>query len=672
MSDDLLYFNGVNGATGDYGLPPMSGEDLASVIQGEADEELLSELKYRTAQKSESHFGVKEGVDPKKLDESGWGVLFTHDADPAVREALEPLLNLRREQAGERYRCYEKGDAFRVGKDNKNNWLARHGAGPGPVDPEKVPYYVLIVGSPEKIPYRFQSQLDVQFAVGRIDFGDDLDAYDNYARSVVAAETGQVELGRKISFFGVANEGDAATNLANEHLVSPILDHLGNKQPSWEVASFLKDRATKSDLGSLLGGDETPSLLFTTSHGMEFPMGDPRQLVHQGALLCQDWPGPQAWQGQGPIPQDHYFASDDLPQNANLLGLIGFFFACYGCGTPRYDEFAKQAFKDKRAEIAPHAFLADLPSRMLSNPGGGALAVIGHVERAWGCSFVWKGAGSQTTVFESTLDRLLGGHPVGSAIEYFNERYAELSTVLSDDLEEMEFGVAIDPFELAAKWTANNDARGYMVIGDPAVRLPVVAEGGEGKERPVIELQELAGSSVDATPTPTPTPTPAPAATPAATPAPTPAPAETMPAPGGVADLDPNQSFGIFGGGSKEPGVASEPSPIQGFLQKIGDFMAETVNDAITLEVDTYVSREMEQVRYENGEYTHATLRASTRIKVDGDTQICVPQDAEGKIDAEMWALHMEAVQQAQDTRTQMIRTALDAASGFLGVVKGV
>ena len=478
MPSEELFFNGINGATGSYLLPPMSPQDLSKIARGETlDESHLLELKSWYERTSQKHFGPKEGVDPKKLDESGWGVLFAFedkDRVPAIREALKELLDLRKEQAGERYREYVGPDSYRPA-ESKTEFLARHGAGPGPVDPDKVPYYLLIVGDPERIPYRFQYQLDVQYAAGRICF-DTLEEYARYARSVVMAETGKVSLPRRASFFGVQNLDDPATGLSATELVAPLAERMSEDQEKggWKVETVLGSDAKRARLAKLMGGAETPAFLFTASHGMGFPIEDSRQLRHQGALLCGDWPGPQNWRKE--IPEDFYLAADHVPDDARLQGLVSFHFACYGAGTPRLDDFAHQAFKQPVA-IAPHAFVARLPQRLLGHPKGGALAVVGHVERAWGYSFMWERAGTQLAVFEATMKRLMEGHPVGSAVEYFNGRYAELSTVLSMELEDIKFGKKADDLELAGIWTANNDARSYVVLGDPAVRLATSPQG---------------------------------------------------------------------------------------------------------------------------------------------------------------------------------------------------
>jgi hypothetical protein len=113
--------------------------------------------------------------------------------------------------------------------------------------------------------------------------------------------------------------------------------------------------------------------------------------------------------------------------------------------------------------------VAALPKAMLGLPRG-ALAVVGHVERVWGTSYLGERQSTQITVFESAVERMLKGMPVGAAMEYFNGRHAALSSELAVALENLYLHRP-DPYELAGLWTANNDARGYIVLGDPAVRL---------------------------------------------------------------------------------------------------------------------------------------------------------------------------------------------------------
>ena len=487
MPGNLLHTNGIDAATGRSLLPVLAAGTVAKVARGEtltAAELADLEAKRRQVEGGEEArtHGVIAGIEANNLTQAGWGIVTAAEdapALPAIREALASLLALRQEQVGDRYREYD-GELAVFPGDSKNGWLGRAGGEPGPVDPARTPYYLLILASPEKIPFRFQYQLDVQYAVGRLWFDgpDALDRYASYAQAVVAAETGQLagqswSLPRKAAFFGVRNAADTATGISADYLVKPLAEYLAADQPSWQIATCIDEQADKTALGRFLGGDDTPALLFTASHGIGFSAGHELQRRRQGALLCGDWPGPERWHEA--IPETFYFSAEDVADDARLLGLIAFHFACYGAGTPRLDEFAHRAGLAAQAQIAPCDFLAGLPQRILGHPRGGALAVIGHVDRVWGCSFIWEGLSNQLTAFKSTLKCLAEGQRVGFATEYFNERYAEISTLLSAQIEDIKFGVEADDRELAGLWTANNDARSYIVIADPAVKLPLAA-----------------------------------------------------------------------------------------------------------------------------------------------------------------------------------------------------
>jgi len=460
MVSPSLLVNGVNAETGDYLRPPATVEELAALARGDSvPAEHVVDAQFWRRQGGK---GLRSG-DPCELAQSGWGVVFAQ-SDPnadAIYAALSELLDLRRSQMGNRehyYRELRGGKGYRAG-DTKRSFLSRHGVGPGAADPEFMPYYLLLVGSPEAIPYEFQYQLDMQYAVGRIWF-ETVEEYKVYAKNVVAAETSPRSGPHSAAFFAPQHPDDAATELSANRLAVPLSGRA--HRPGWNVRAAIGPEATKSRLCQLLGGEETPDFLFTASHGTAYVNGHPRQRTLQGSLLCQDWPGPRQWHDR--IPPGFFFSGDDVNGGGKLHGLISFHFACFSAGMPAFGDFSPK----ERTAVAAQPFVAHLPRRLLQS---GALAVIGHIDTAWQCSIEWPDAGTHIQAFEDALDRLLTGHPVGSAMEPFGIRYADISTELNALLEEINQGGAVDDTQLAEAWMHSHDARNYIVLGDPAVRL---------------------------------------------------------------------------------------------------------------------------------------------------------------------------------------------------------
>jgi hypothetical protein len=653
-------FNGINGITGDYDLPPQSPEVMAKIARGvplDMDEKRDISIRRALDQQQVEHFGIREGSDPTDLSQSGWGVVFSQNLVgkelEALKEALDPLLKYRQEVATQNdERLYREcsGEFGYQSGASKNDFLKLFGRGPGPADPEKLPYYLLIVASPDEIPYSFQYQLDVQYAVGRIHF-DQLEDYYRYAVSVVEAEKNGFKLPRRAAFFSPANEDDPATQLSASELVAPLADYLKGDQPDWQVQKFLKDQSHQADLDQLLHGSQAPALLFTASHGMAFPNGDDRQYPHQGALLCQDWPGPKGH--RGPIPEDYYYSADKLSGNANLFGMLAFFFACYGAGTPHMDDFHRRAFVEPK-EIAPAAFLSRLPQAMLSHPKGGALAVVGHVERAWGYSFMWEGVGQDLVTFESTLKRLTEGHPIGSALEFFNSRYAEISTDLTTEIDETTEDTQ-NEVKLAGLWTANKDARNYMIIGDPAVKLVTADVPSLDSER--AKVSELLSDPPVSGPHGE---QPEPADTVSSQPVP-----DAIPTPQGVAPV--YVDYGL--GDTFRKAGTSISDGLQTMVSKLSEFLGKALDDASTLEVATYVSEDISNLGNKDDPFTNAKLRAMTRIKIDGDTMVVVPE-TDGEVDTDLWKIHLDMLQQAQASRAELVKTAVSAVTGLSNLIK--
>jgi hypothetical protein len=474
MHDDRVYVNGINGATGDYLVPPLALAQAAGLARGRPPESrLVAWLRGKVSALKHSFLGLPDDIDPRDVPATGWAVVFPRGTPDAVRQALQPLLRHRERQVlPGRFKELE----YEPGQSRKA-WLEKHRVSASNVDPERVPYYVLLVGPPSAIPFDFQYQLDVDYAVGRLAF-DSPAQYGHYARSVVSYETAAtIPNGREVVFWGPRHKKDAATELSSDYLLKPLTDGLaadGGRSAEPAIAAvrgyrtrrFLEDDASRANLAGVLHarGAAPPAVLFTASHGVGWPKGDARQRPAQGALLGREWTG------LGDIKPAHYLTAADVADDARVHGLVAFLFACFGAGTPAFDGFLERG-QTSPVGLAEGPFMAALPQRLLSHPQGSALAVVGQVDRAWGYSIRPPALGPQLLPFRNFLGRVMAGEPVGHATKDFSERYATLSVELLSKLDRTQPGQRPPDGGLVWDWVERNDAQSYVLLGDPAVRL---------------------------------------------------------------------------------------------------------------------------------------------------------------------------------------------------------
>lgn len=464
-ASDLLYPNGLDGETGTYLHPPTSVEALADAIW---KRQVPPDLPADDPTQDETYDPKRValvGVDTKDLSQTGWGVMFPAGVDRKVKRALEPLLELRRRQVGRSDHYHE---LHLSPGQTAEYFLRKLQAGRATaLRPERLPYYLLLVGGPREISYELQLKLGGSVAVGRIDF-DPPDDYRAYAETVLACAEGRGRRPREVAFFGAYNAGDPTTYRTLNHLTEPLADRIEALQTRFGVRRVMGPEATKSHLADLYGGNDLPppAVLFASDHGLAFESHLEHQLQRQGALLCSDFPGP--FEEERPVPEDVYFQATDVTDDADFRGMVVMHFSCYGAGTPKWNSYARTA--EARTLRADRPFVARLPRRLLSHRDG-ALAFLGHVDSSWTTSFSWPGETSQPLAFEEVLRLLLAGQPVGAALEPIRELwdYAARESTCLWQAKELDRPVSEERF--VHFWRANNDAQGWVICGDPAVTV---------------------------------------------------------------------------------------------------------------------------------------------------------------------------------------------------------
>jgi hypothetical protein len=483
--DELLYLNGVDATTGQYAVSPLPLAAAYAYARGERpDPERLKELEYLQQVREGTYAFEGNTADPAEV---GWGVLIRPDEPDEVQQEVRRLYQHRAGSVPAEYLHWLEYPVGGSGQDH-SKWLQNHEVAVGAPEPEKVPFYLLVVGGPDRIPYSFIQGLSPEYAVGRLDFTgpdgkQDVAALRAYIDALIAYESPghKPATARRLALFAPRHEFNEfdVTHASVRRLVRPLAglppEEGGEAKPGvaqeagWgDPLLAVAQDATKDRLATLLkpaGGERPPALLFTASHGIVYPRGHEDQRSRQGALLCQEWGG------LGSAKPEQYFTAADLPAEATLHGMIPFIFACFGGGTPTHDSFLQ--VEGQAHELADTPFTAALPQMMLA---AGALACFSHVDRAWASSFHKRLVNAQNRPFRVGLKRLMQGHTIGFAMRFFFDRYAALSTTLASAQSRVLNNKAKPddtPEALTWRWVERNDAEGYALLGDPAARLRV-------------------------------------------------------------------------------------------------------------------------------------------------------------------------------------------------------
>ncbi len=109
---------------------------------------------------------------------------------------------------------------------------------------------------------------------------------------------------------------------------------------------------------------------------------------------------------------------------------------------------------------------------------------------------------------------------------------------------------------------------------------------------------------------------------------------------------------------------------LKSFIQQLTDSISQAANNLTSLEIRTFATGDMSQVRYDfaSREFSGPVrLRALTRISFDGDMQAVVPEKND-ELDEAFWKVHIDLVKEAQATRAQFIGSMTEMATRLIAL----
>ena len=435
-------------------------------------------------------------ADPNDLAAQGWGLVVPEGkAGERILAALGPLISQREDQQGRPVVVYRvpPGLTGRQAMQWRNEVYA-----PLSVADSERPFYLLFLGDLDQVSLRLQQVLPPECFSGRLAFTT-LEDYEAYANKVVAHERLARDSDPRFLCY-TAHDGTRATMTGYEVLVKPGLALARKERDEGRLRveqvqelgdPFLLDPGELLETASVGQRD----LLFSLCHGAGAPKKGWRsykeQRLRQGAMMFGD---------SGTIQ------AEDLRGVPFMEGGIWFHLSCFGAGTPVRSSYyhwlkrlvqvedvgivAEAVLQSMPADGAP-GFIAALPQVALANERG-PLAFIGHMDLAWSYSFQDLEGGSRATRFLAIWQALAAGRRVGVALGRLASDFLEANFHLANDYDsEREARSWGTPYQAdsayrAHLWLKRQDLGGFLLLGDPAARLPPLEPSPDEREVPPV------------------------------------------------------------------------------------------------------------------------------------------------------------------------------------------
>jgi hypothetical protein len=420
-----------------------------------------------------------------------WGVIAPQgEAGARLLDVMAPLIARRQEQQGAPVQVYRV--PARLSLDEAARWKKRI------IRPEtgldtNVPRYQLVLGDLDQVPASIQTVLATDGHVGRLAF-DRMDDYRAYVDKVLAWEARLASARLGDAMLHTVHDGTTATVDGYRDLMRPAHELLRERRQLGEVqARFVRDlgsaQAHPDDLWDVADSDR-PRVVLTLAHGE----GAPRAGWTSAEVQRRE-------QGAVSFGSGRRIAASDVAQRVFLPGGVWLSLACFGAGTPVTSAY--QAWVDELVELGhlgrdmarvrdslamERPFIAALPRALLANPHG-PLAFIGHIDLAWSYSFADiddRPGHHRPGRLAEVVKSLLARDRVGVAFRSVSRFLGEVCTELTALDENGAPASARERARRAHLWMLRQDLAGYVVLGDPAVRLPLASDDPMATAAPAL------------------------------------------------------------------------------------------------------------------------------------------------------------------------------------------